>query len=200
MDCETEEVGGTTFEYDLNGNLVRKDDGSVTTEYEWNDKNGLIGVAVDDSTVWQSTYYPNGKRWCRTNTDGSIYYLYDGGKAIGTYDTDWARREAFGYGLGSRDPIVNTQYYDGTASYYYVKDGKGNVNMILNAGEATVARCLMRSAGSCCRRATMTAILSLERAAGSGTRTWAHISATTSIQRRARRWAKSSSWAIAEPA
>jgi len=138
-ECDTEEIGGTTFEYDLNGNVIERDDGSVVTEFEYSDKNGLIGVAVNESTVWQSTYYPDGKRYCKTNTDGSIYYLYDGGKAIGTYDTDWSRRESFGYGLGSRDPIVNTQYYEGQDAYYYVKDGLGNVNMILNADEATEA-------------------------------------------------------------
>ena len=96
-------------------------------------------MAVDESTVWQSTYYPDGKRYCRTNTDGSIYYLYDGGKAIATYDTDWDIRESFGYGLGSRDPIVNTQFYDGQEAFYYVKDGFGNVDIVLDADEATAA-------------------------------------------------------------
>jgi len=119
----------------------------VVTEYDWNDKNGLVGVAVDDSTVWQATYYPDGKRCCRTNTDGSIYYLYDGGKAIATYDTNWDIRESFGYGLGSRDPIVNTQFYDGQEAYYYVKDGLGNVNMILNADEATAATIALTACG-----------------------------------------------------
>jgi len=137
--CATEEIGSTTYEYDLNGNVIERDDGSVVTEYEYSDKNGLIGVAVDESTVWQSTYYPDGKRYCKTDTDGSIYYLYDGSKAIGTYDTDWSARESFGYGLGSRDPIVNTQYYEGQDAYYYVKDGLGNTNMILGADEATEA-------------------------------------------------------------
>jgi len=138
-ECGPEALDHTTFEYDLNGNLIEKDDGSVLTEYDWSDENGLIGVAVDESTVWQSTYYPDGKRFCRTNTDGSIYYLYDGGKAIATYDTDWDTRETFGYGLGSRDPIVNTQFYDGQEDYYYVKDGFGNVDIVLDANEATAA-------------------------------------------------------------
>ncbi|MBN1594098.1 MAG: RHS repeat protein [Candidatus Coatesbacteria bacterium] len=45
LSSETDEAWTTEYDYDLNGNTVEKDDNGVVTEYEYNDKNGLIGAA-----------------------------------------------------------------------------------------------------------------------------------------------------------
>ena len=152
-----------SYSYDLNGNLLS--DG--TRYFAYDDENQLISVTV--SNVWQSQFVYDGKMrkrierdcsgwngssWTQTN---EVHYIYDGNLVIQerdvnnlptvTYtrgnDLSGTMQGAGGIG-GLLARSDNTQMIIGSPSAhaYYHADGNGNVTMLINNLQSTVAKYL----------------------------------------------------------
>jgi RHS repeat-associated protein len=123
---------GTTYEYDANGNLIEKDDGTDTWTYDWNADNRLIEVSENETTVATFEYDPLGRRVEKVV-----------GATTTTFAYDWADilRETAGgtttynvHGPGIDEPLAKeisgtTTYYhaDGLGSILKLSDGVGDV-------------------------------------------------------------------------
>jgi RHS repeat-associated protein len=115
-------VGGTSYEYDKNGNLIS--DGVHTYQYEY--ENRLI--SVDNGSTATYKYDFAGRRISKTVGATTTTYLYDGDQIIGDYvGTQYYKR--YYYGSGIDEPICMEKWPPGgtTGVYYYYYDGLGNV-------------------------------------------------------------------------
>jgi len=73
---ELESHDAATFQYDLNGNLTQKVDGSHTWVYEWNAENQLARVVRDGSEAARFIYDPAGRRVQKVLPTGATTYTY----------------------------------------------------------------------------------------------------------------------------
>ncbi|MGH9462624.1 MAG: RHS repeat-associated core domain-containing protein, partial [Vicinamibacteria bacterium] len=65
------------FQYDANGNLIEKVEGTATWHYEWNAENQLTRVLRDGVEVARFAYDPLGRRVQKTTALASMAYTYD---------------------------------------------------------------------------------------------------------------------------
>lgn len=94
-------AGGTTFEFNRNGNMVEKVDGGDTTQYQYNnqDELTLILLSNGDSLIFQ--YDPTGLRISTLSTsDSTIKYLLDGPNVLQELDTDGNLTAQYTSGFG----------------------------------------------------------------------------------------------------
>jgi RHS repeat-associated protein len=66
-----------TFEYDLNGNMTSRSNGTDTTAYEWDQDNRLVLVTLPDSSTVAYTYDVKGRMLTRTDTAGTTTFVWD---------------------------------------------------------------------------------------------------------------------------
>jgi RHS repeat-associated protein len=175
-------AANTTFQYDGNGNLTS--DGLRSLAYD--DENQLIQVLVTNQYCSQFTYdgkmrrrtrleyaYQGGN-WVQTN---EVYYVYDGNEVIQerninklpatTYtrgkDLSGSLEGAGGIG-GLLSMTLNTEL--GTTSsnsYFYHADGNGNVTMLINPSQYTVAKYLYDAFGNILSKSGLLADANLYR-------------------------------------
>jgi RHS repeat-associated protein len=116
-------ASGASYDYDANGNLIEKTEGSDMWTYEWNAENQLKRVLLNSNEVARFSYDPLGRR---------IEKVAGGTTTSYTYDREDILREVRGatslryvHGLGFDEPLARE---DGTgASTYYHADGLGSV-------------------------------------------------------------------------
>jgi RHS repeat-associated protein len=152
-------TNNAAFQYDGNGNLTN--DGLRSFAYD--DENQLIRVWVTNHWLSQFTYDGKMRRrirqeftwqssgWVQTNV---VYYLYDGNVVIQERDinnvpaTTYTRGQdlkgslqaAGGIG-GLLSMTLNAEPGPSSSnSMFYHSDGNGNVTMLINPSQATVAR------------------------------------------------------------
>ncbi len=76
---------GISYDYDLNGNLVKKTEAAQTTTYTYNAQNKLIRVTVQSGqsvNVEEYCYDYAGNRIAKIGELGAIYYLVDTNGAL----------------------------------------------------------------------------------------------------------------------
>jgi RHS repeat-associated protein len=126
-------VGGATYIYDSDGNLITKIEGGQTRTYIYDDQNRLIGTVTPEGT-WTYEYDALGNRIASTHNGQRTEYLLDPtglGDVIGEYDSNGnlTARYIHGIGLVSRlDATNNATYYDFDAlgSTVGLTGGSGN--------------------------------------------------------------------------
>ncbi|MCY2987964.1 MAG: dockerin type I domain-containing protein [Planctomycetota bacterium] len=112
-------VGGVTYAYDRDGNLIQQ--GGTT--YTYNDENRL--TAVNDGTnLWQYTYDALGNRVATTENGTTTHYVIDPiglGNVVGEYDAsgNLVANNHYGFGLTS-------QIRADSSVAYYTFDAIGN--------------------------------------------------------------------------
>ncbi|UCE98682.1 MAG: RHS repeat-associated core domain-containing protein [Planctomycetota bacterium] len=117
-------VGGTTYSYDDNGNLIF--DG--TNRYYYDSENRLIDVNdANDLPIATYIYDYEGRRVSKTVDGNTIKYCYDADQIIGEYNESGALLRKFVYGPGIDEPICMIDVADGNSIYYYHFDGLGSV-------------------------------------------------------------------------
>ena len=128
-------VGGVTYTYDADGNLIRKASGSDATTYSYDPENRLI--AVTHGTDVQTYMYDALDNRVRSTENGSVaQYMIDPiglGDVVGQYDgsANLVTRYNYGFGLVSQvDPTGN--------SYFYNFSATGNTSELTNAAGASV--------------------------------------------------------------
>ncbi len=123
---------GTSFTYDLNGNLVSKTDGTgdVTT-YRWDARNRLVGITSPTITA-SFKYDAFNRRIAKTINGTTTSFLYDGADIIkevtGGVVTSYIRT------LGMDDPLSKIT---GSTVQHYLKDGLGStIGLVDDNGNA----------------------------------------------------------------
>ena len=121
-------MGGTSLEYDANGNLTGS---GGNTSYEYDCENRLTGVLDQNGNAVASyTYDYLGRRIGKTlhgSPDIITQYVYDGDQVIAEYDGSDMLLRQFVYGPGIDEPICMIDAAHENAVYYYHLDGLGSV-------------------------------------------------------------------------
>jgi RHS repeat-associated protein len=121
-------VDGTTYEYDLNGNLISRNDNGQTTYYDYDFENQLIGVQTPGETI-NYTYNAFGLRNSRSDSEGTVRYLWDGNQVA--LDESEAHQTIAGYVWGDAlDEIIRMER--GGNTYYYIQDAMLSVSDLMD--------------------------------------------------------------------
>jgi RHS repeat-associated protein len=126
-------VGGTTYGYDDDGNLISSTTAGVTTTYAYDARNELATVTTPTHTI-AYTYDGVGDRIASTDNGVTTEDLVDptnNSSIAGTYTAAGAVVDHYVYGVGLTGSVDST----GAASYYGF-DGSGNTADITNAAGA----------------------------------------------------------------
>ncbi len=128
-------IPGTTYNYDNNGSLTSKSDG---TAYSWDYENRLTQVTLPgagDTVTFK--YDPMGRRIQKAFTQGATTtttnYVYDGPSAIEEVDANGAVLARYTQGAGIDEPLA--QFRSSTTSYYDA-DGLGSITSLSNTSGA----------------------------------------------------------------
>ncbi len=130
-------VGGTSFDYDKNGNLTS--DGTYT--YTYDAENRLIDVNDVNGNIAEYKYDFAGRRVSKTVGGATTKYCYDGDKIIAEYDGSNNLLRKFVYGPGIDEPILMINISGGNETkYFYHFDGLGSVVGLSNSSGTVVER------------------------------------------------------------
>ena len=116
-----EQVGDATYEYDDDGNLIRKTDSTGITTYNYNTDNRLARITTPDNIVTEYEYDVFGNRTATVRGGERTEYLIDPfgfGDVVGEYSSngDLVANYAHGLGLESRSDSDSREYFDFDAS------------------------------------------------------------------------------------
>ncbi len=109
-------VGGATYLYDTDGNLISKTEGGNTSTYAYDAENRLISVTTADGT-WNYEYDALGNRIATVHNGQRTEYLLDPsglGNVVGEFDQDGnlVANYVHGLGLESRNGGGVNSFYD----------------------------------------------------------------------------------------
>jgi RHS repeat-associated protein len=124
-------VGGTTYTYDRNGNLISETDVTGTTSYVYNAQNRLIS-ATSPSGSWTYQYDALGNLIAVTHNGQTINYVNDPvtGNMVGEYSANGSLIAQYTYGIG----LVSQTSSAGQALYYDFDALGSTVGMTNSAG------------------------------------------------------------------
>jgi RHS repeat-associated protein len=112
------------FEYDRNGNLIRKTAASGTTTYTWDAENRLARVETPDGGVVACKYDPFGRR-IEKNVNGAVTtWLYDGNAIVLEMDSSGRMTARYTHGHAADWPLMLER--DGQTWFYHA-DTLGSV-------------------------------------------------------------------------
>ena len=128
-----------TFQYDVNGNTIEKNDNGNITKYFYNIEDRLVRVEDGAGAVIATYYYdPFGRRLWKEVDEIRTYFVYSDEGLVGEYDEGGAQIRSYGYKPGSKwttDPLFfkeNGQYY------FYQNDHLGTPQKITSVSGAEV--------------------------------------------------------------
>ncbi len=114
------DIDGTSYTYDLNGNLTS--DG--TNSYTFDDENRLVSATTPTATNITYQYDSLGRRIGK-NVDGAITkYMYDGVRVIAEYDGSESLLAKYVHGIGIDEVLRMTRNGN---EYYYHLNGLGSI-------------------------------------------------------------------------
>jgi RHS repeat-associated protein len=122
-----------SYDYDANGNTLRKQDGNGSTVYTWNDEGRLVGaIALDGDTTNQMEYRYNqsGIRVVSDVNGEETYYLIDDSQAyaqvLEEYNNVGVLRIAYTHG----NDLINQAKDSLTA--FFLTDGLGSTRLLVD--------------------------------------------------------------------
>lgn len=128
-------AGNATFDYDNNGNLIKKASGNNVTTYAW-DLNNMLTQYVDGGNTYNYKYDALGNRISITKNSVETRYIVDSSGALSTIlaetDTSGKITAYYVYGLGliskiTPDGKAYYYHYDGIGSTIAITDSLGNI-------------------------------------------------------------------------
>ncbi|MCB9772145.1 MAG: RHS repeat-associated core domain-containing protein [Candidatus Omnitrophica bacterium] len=131
-------VGSVTYQYDADGFLSRKTDGSSITTYNYSSRGELLQVSLPDGRTIEYIHDPLGRRIAK-KINGSVVekYLWAGlTQLLAVYDGSNNLLMRFEYS-DSRMPSVMTK---DSATYYLSYDQVGSLRAVMSSTGATVKR------------------------------------------------------------
>lgn len=133
-------VSTITYAYDDNGNLLTRNDGTLTDTYDYDDENRLIAGDVrigPNAGVVSFTYDADGNRVARTAAGVMTTFLVDRNREVADVLIETTGGSAVSYTHG-HDLVSQTRPGTGTRFYHY--DGAGSTrNLTDTAGAVTDA-------------------------------------------------------------
>jgi RHS repeat-associated protein len=124
-----------TFEYDANGNTVKKIEGTgsaqgavpvpLTTTYVYDARNRLSRVNLPDGRIATYEYDPFGRRTKKSVAGAVTHFAYTDEGLIGEYDATGSNTKTYGWkpdGLWGTDPLYMVE---GGSYYFYHNDHLG---------------------------------------------------------------------------
>ena len=131
---QTTSAGDTQYEYDADGNLIRKVDETGVTTYSWSVEGQLLGMTTSTGDVYAYTYNASGER-VSTSVNGKVStYLYDGsgnGNVVTEYDAEGnSKYYQYGNGLVGFEDVLSGEYWyeaDALGSVTGITDASGNL-------------------------------------------------------------------------
>jgi len=125
-----------TFDYDSNGNTVRKTEGATVTDYSWDAENRLMNVechgeggapchSEHGSGGILYSYDPFGRRLSKTVGDKTIYYFYSDEGLAGEFNAQGQVIKIYGFAPNltwTTDPVFMKH---GSNYYFYHNDHLG---------------------------------------------------------------------------
>jgi len=131
-------VGSVSYNYDVDGFLASKTDGTNVTQYNYSTRGELLGVALPDTTQIEYLHDPLGRRIAK-KINGAIVekYLWQGlTRLLAVYD-------------GSHNLIMRFQYADArmpfamtkeSVTYYLTYDQVGSLRVVANSVSNVIKR------------------------------------------------------------
>lgn len=116
---------GVTYEYDDNGNLVRKTKDATGHRYFYDIADRLIRVEAENGVIARYGYDPFGRRLWKEANGETIYFVYAEEGLIGEFDASGQQRRTYGYRPNSvwgTDPLFLKAADD---HYFYHNDHLG---------------------------------------------------------------------------
>ncbi|MFH1859706.1 MAG: RHS repeat-associated core domain-containing protein [bacterium] len=132
------------YQYDNNGNMIKKMDGAATTTYQYNYENKLDGIIFPDGRMNAFAYSPLGQRITKIDSSGTSAYLYDGLDILCEYNESGSLRARYTFGMEIDSPISMNR--DGADSFYHA-DGLGSIVSLTNVSGASVASYMYEAFG-----------------------------------------------------
>lgn len=134
-----EVTGTTTYEYDLNGNLIKKNSRSgnmtLATIYEYDSENRLTGIVAPDGTSSHYRYDGRGTRVQASENGITTNYLYDGCNVIIERDGAGVTQNYYNRGMvcNGVGNLISVYRHTAIPPYplYYQYDGLGNVTSLI---------------------------------------------------------------------
>ncbi len=136
------------FEYDLNGNLIKKITGDETTEYTYSINNRLSTVSGLQSSVSYS-YDPFGRRLSKAVDDITTYYFYSDEGLIGEYDSEGTEIVSYAYqpeSLWQTNPLYLKKDYK---LYFYINNELGAPVQLMGVNGGVVWQGIYDCFGNC---------------------------------------------------
>jgi RHS repeat-associated protein len=140
------EAGTVTYDYDLDGFLTAKTDGSDVTTYSYSSRGELLNVRLPDGTAVEYVHDPLGRRIAR-KVDGAIVekYLWQGmARLLAVYDGSDNLLMRFKY-ADARMPASMTRR---GSTYYLTYDQVGSLRVVADSAGNVIKRIDYDSFGS----------------------------------------------------
>ena len=131
-------AGGATYQYDLDGFLTTKTEGTDITTYVYSSRGELLSVTLSNGTVIQYVHDPLGRRIAK-KVNGAIVekYLWQGlTRLLAVYDGSDNLIMRFEY-ADTRMPVAMTK---NGSSYYLTYDQVGSLKVIADASGSVVKK------------------------------------------------------------
>jgi len=131
-------AGATTYQYDVDGFLTTKTDGTDVTEYDYSSREELLGVTLPDGTVIEYIHDPLVRRIAK-KVNGAVvekYLWQELTRLLAVYDGSDNLLMRFEYADG-RIPVAMTK---GGSTYYLTCDQVGSLRVVADASGNVVKR------------------------------------------------------------
>jgi RHS repeat-associated protein len=124
--------GDILYEYDLNGNTIRKTDQTGTTTYTYDVDDRLIQISNPQSEIHNYYYDPFGKRLSKEVSGVRTYFFYSDEGLIGEYDSTGGEIKTYGY-VPDSDWTTKPLFQKMATNYYwYQNDHLGTPQKMVN--------------------------------------------------------------------
>lgn len=132
--------GEIEYDYDANGNLVRKSLGSVAVNYSYNVANRLIRVEDDLSglVIVEYGYDPFGRRLWKAVNGARTYFLYADEGLVAEYDASGNELKSYGYNPDSTWGTNPLWLKQNGAYYWYQNDHLGTPHTLIDSNGTVV--------------------------------------------------------------
>lgn len=132
----TEISDGTTFDYDLIGNMIQKVKGTDTWDYTYDYANKLTEIKKNSTVLGEYTYDGDGKRIQVTENNETTFYVYSGINVL--YEKTSTGTACYIYGSGGQIAKI-TKTQGESHIFYYHTDHLGSTRLVTDESQHIIA-------------------------------------------------------------